>query len=82
MSTLLPGIDSRTLGGASGVGGVDATQGGVGGDIALGQAIGGMGAMDLLGTTRAMNIRANAIDLSLALQGHRDRSAKNVIASI
>lgn len=82
MSGLLPGIDPRSqIGGASGVGGIDGS-GGASNDIGLGQFVGGLGAMDLLGTKRGMDIRSNAIDLALALQKNRDRSAKQVIDSI
>ncbi len=82
MSARLPGIDARTQGiGAAGIGSIDGP-GSAASDLDLGQLVGGMGAMDLLGTTRQMNIRANAIDLVIALDQSRDRSAKNVIASL
>lgn len=86
MSALLPGIGQRPLGigGAGGVSGVDAAGSGAGDVLALGQHVGELGSMDLLTQQagRAMNLRANAVDLVIALDKARDRSAQQVISGL
>jgi hypothetical protein len=83
MSALLPGVGQRPLGigGSGGVSGVDAAGGGAGDVLALGQHVGEIGSIDLLTQQagRAMNLRANAVDLVIALDKTRDRSAQQVI---
>ena len=73
-------IDSAGVGQTGGVGGVSG--GSSASDVDLGQVVGGMGAMNLLGTQRSMNLRANAIDLSLAIDQGRKSTVKQVIASL
>ena len=79
-----PKIDSGLPNGASGIGGISGSEGigSQGSDLGLGQHVGGLGAMNILSSDRAVKTRCNAVELLNNLQHSRDRSAKNVIASL
>jgi len=79
-----PKLDSGLPTGTTGIDGTLGIGGpsGSSSDLDLGQAVGNMGAMNILSSDRAVKTRCNAVELLSNLQHSRDRSAKNVIASL
>lgn len=78
--TTRPDADARRLD-IVGTAGVGRPGSGAADALALGQHVGELGPMDLLTKQagRASSLRANAVELVLALDNARDRSARQVI---
>ena len=79
MSAQLPGINAGQIGGITGVDG--SSQQGVDA-IELAKQLGGMGAMNLLQSSRQLNVHFNGVNVALALEQREKDSTKKVIESL